>query len=177
MKPLRGENLKTALGKIYEGRESAWQLKTDAETYHYFTAANRPPRPQSGKGPFRFVVKRTPFDAPNEQLWDTFQGRYPTAAAAWTAQRKATVPGVLVWWWDLHHGKHPETCINDVFKAEVQLYKHHSSGEMGMSPAIMRYSLTQQLLRQDPELYRLAVTLRADGAMTNFTAAVPLPYD
>ena len=44
----------------------------------------------------------------------------------------------------------------------MELYKFHCV-ERGGPPSIMRHPLCQQLLRQDPELYRLAVTPRTDG--------------
>lgn len=153
----------TALEQIYEGRDNAWRLKTSTETYHYFRASNCPPRPQAEQGPFKFTAERNPYNTPWEQLWRKFRTRYPAAATAWTTQSTATIPGLLSWWWDVQLQKYPETCISEVYKAELQLYKHHSSRGGGTTPSIMRYSLSQQLLRQDPDLYRLAVTLRADG--------------
>ena len=163
MKPLQQKTLCTALEQIYAGKKNAWSLKTRSETYHYFTKENRLPCLNARKELFRFQAEYLPLITSITKLWTTFQVRYLTAAATWASTREATIPGVLTWWWDIHHGSYNEISIYDVFRAEWQLYKYYLTRVDEASPSTMKYSLTQQLLRQDPELYQIAVTLRADG--------------
>ena len=55
---------------------------------------------------------------------------------------------------------YPEKTIGKVFDEEIAMYRHHSrEGDL----PLIRHLLIQQLLQQDTILYKLAVTLRADG--------------
>ena len=163
MKPLQGEELMTALNQIYEGSDDPWGLKTEADTYDLFTAANRPQRPRKALGLRLHQAERFSYRAPSGLLWEAFQAQYPAALTAWSRDGAATLDGVLTWLWDTTDtAEYPKHSIIDVFEQETEMYRFHSR-EATASLPIKRHTLLQQLLQQDPELYRITVTLRGDG--------------
>lgn len=131
--------------------------------------AKKRQRPREALGPYFYPAKITPYTVPSEQLWKEFEKRFPAGAQTWEGLGATYVVDMLTWWWKDSVERSPgdprrvESTINELFKAEFDLYKFHTRKDEPQL-RIMRHSITQQLLRQDPAMYRLAVTLRADQA-------------
>jgi hypothetical protein len=84
----------------------------------------------------------------------------PDASSVFTAQDVVPLTGFYGWL----VGK--DQNMRDVFIEEARMYQHHlrqaTTTRDGIIPN-MYYSLSQQLIRQDPALYELHVNLRQDG--------------
>lgn len=79
-----------------------------------------------------------------------------------------TMKEVVSWWWTEKVGTgHQEHTIADVVREDFNMHHHHirlpdRKPETPLPTTL--YSLAQQLIRQDPLLYRIMVTLRPEHA-------------
>lgn len=98
-----------------------------------------------------------------DELEKDFRERFPDRVmAGWLEQGTVTLQGIFAWWWE---AKFDRTTIAEIAEQECSMYRHHmrqTGKDANTTIPIMLHSLIQQLVRQDPALYRLIVTLRPD---------------
>lgn len=159
-------DLNELLNKAWEKGKEPWKLKTDLETYRLFKPSHRPPRPIEALGPYEFFhAEKQQYKPKLDDLWKEFRRHVKeNVVAGWNEVKAATLEGMFSWWWE---DKFDGITIATVIEQESAMYRHHTrqkGGTADTSIPIMLYSLVQQLVRQDPSCYRLAVTLRPDHA-------------
>lgn len=151
-----------ALSVVRHEQKGPWELKAGSH-YELFRRARRPARPNEALSSHRFPAKIPQYSAPGGLLLGDLDTRYPAEMAGWRKYGDTILRGILSWWESERITGHPEATIADIAEAELQMYRHHAA-DPSSSLHHMRHSIVQQLIRQDPFLYRLAVTLRGGHA-------------
>jgi len=157
MKGLNYAALCHRLRLIYHARNHLGTIKTDPTTYSWFRKAHRPPVPSDSLGPYKFIHNSAPrFSYDREALLDRMLS--PNDQDVW--QREGSVvSNVFGWWWD--------SGISAMMEEEMRMYRHHQRLINGRPNygwlRTMVHGLCQQLMRQDPQYYRLYCALRPDS--------------
>jgi hypothetical protein len=156
LKKLKWEELEERLRYIHDNRLRIGTLKSDAETYRWFRRMNRPARPSDALGPYKFrhISPTGPYTFDQDlilaSIGDGIRG---------TWERDGTVNVDIFGWWF-------EGEVGGVTLREFDMYKHHLRRINGKENygwlRNMFYSLSQQLMRQDPLYYALYAALRPD---------------
>ena len=160
------EELTGNLETILDGSDDPWDLKTVPETYRLFKPSHRPPRSTEALGPYRFPPpEEPPYKPAADDLKKGFRRIFrERAIAGWEETKATTLRGGFSWLWE---GEFDIMTIANVAQQESAMYRHHmrlAGREAKIAVPILLYSLVQQLVRQDPAIYRLTVTLRPDHA-------------
>ena len=160
LRELKKRELASVLQIIHTGRDDPWKLKTHASTYKYFLPDQRPKRVYEQKEAFRFPDQNEPYSIPSGALRRELGTKYPMRE--WENNDAVTMRHVLSWW-QTQEGPlgYTEKTIRDVWEEEMAMYSYHAKNTVELQEA-MRFSLVSQLLRQDPEVWRIAVALQDD---------------
>ncbi|RDL34485.1 uncharacterized protein BP5553_07613 [Venustampulla echinocandica] len=157
-KRLGDADLAVRLRTLYEKRLEIGKLKTEEETFQWFRVANRPARPSDGLGPYKFMHNRAPggFQFDQEEIlsaWDA------TILLRWQAEG-SVIHDLFGWWFTSPLGSE----IYDEFNMYLH-YLREINGRKNIGwLRNMFFSVTQQLMRQDPAYYMLYAALRPDRA-------------
>jgi hypothetical protein len=155
-------------------RSTVGNLKAASATYWWFAQAVRGLHPEEIRGVFKYDVARAAdpiaFRPHHEHILQQMQGAYGVAIAQeYEAVGTVNVP-IFGWWFEEHDTLTLDGVrysIAELAKLEMSMYEWHFRKESGNSGSLgwlrnMYHSGIQQLLRQDPEYYRLYVALRPD---------------
>ncbi|RDW72128.1 hypothetical protein BP5796_08162 [Coleophoma crateriformis] len=161
---LNEQALRARLQTIYDRRLDIGRLKTEVPTFEWFRRANRNAHPTDGLGVYRFVHSTVPeFEYVPKLVLQHVQmilGLPANTDVLKQFQEDGTITApVFKWLYD-----YPE--LEEMIDLEFLMYRYHlretpSRKHWGWCRN-MYFSITQQLIRQDPVYYMLYVGLRPD---------------
>lgn len=165
---------------FWEHRLDLEAFRTGEETHQWFRLADRPPVPSDARGVYAYDTVVQPTvprldDSDAKRIVDEIAGK----AGTWETwqQDGNLVIDMFTWLWhgiDVDGGH--ESGVGDLIDTELMMYEHHQGKLNGHGNRgwlrVMFFSLTQQIIRQDVDYWRLYVGLRPDRAYT----LVSYPY-
>jgi len=156
-----------------ESRNDIGGLMT-GDTYHWWSLAVRPPHPAEIRGVFKYDVADDPAKDTDWQpavgaIFDDLKARYNMDVKATYEETGNVHVPAFAWWFETVVGYFEDkpVTIADLAYKEFDMYLWHFRSESGNAGSLgwlrnCYYSGIQQLMRQDPEYYRLYVALRPD---------------
>jgi hypothetical protein len=144
-------------------------VKTWLDTYAWFALTVRPKHPAEIRGVYKYDPLHA--DVPSRfkpavlSILKDFEERYGgEIGPKWEAEGSVTAP-IFDWWF--RHQWPDQPVIWDMVREEFEMYNWHYRKDHGHSGSLgwlraMYHSGAQQLMRMDPEYYRLYVALRPD---------------
>ena len=137
-------------------------MKTDDLTYKLFRRSERPIRPRkANRAPWNLLHPDT-WRVDADKLIEGLEEEFPGATKRWKKGGVAVFPGMFDWLWAPPQNNPIGSMIIEMAKTELEMVQFHSKNCHILLQQHLQHSLLQQLVRQDPMLYRLAVTLRND---------------
>jgi hypothetical protein len=145
-------------------------LKTADETFHWFARTVRPLHPSEIRGVYKYdFIKPPEFQPSVEHIIADINARYSIDLLdSWDETGNAQL-AIFGWWFTETVGtfEGKTVTIGDLALTEFDVYMWHFRRESGNSGSLgwlrnAYYMGIQQMMRSDPEYYRLYVALRPD---------------
>ena len=166
-------DLANRIQQIGRSTDDGWGLMTGDGTYKWFDAASRPTHPTELRGVYKYdPLPIAQFALDRKQLAEQFELRYEVDVyATFLDQATINLP-LFSWWWSQDYAFHMDGevyTIGELVGIEFNTYNwhfRHEDAAVGQRGWLrnMYHGISQQLMRMDPEYYRLTVLLRPDNA-------------
>ncbi|KAI9889933.1 MAG: hypothetical protein M1814_004656 [Vezdaea aestivalis] len=164
---LRYNELVKILEMINQGWNSLAAIKTDPKTYILFCKSHRPSQLADDHGVYRFPSLPSEKFSFNQDCGLSNVGIGYDAIDQWDKEGSIHLKSLFSWWWsekiDTPAGK---WCLGDLLDTEFEMYDYHledvgrAHNKGWLRNAV--YSITQQIIRQDPVYYATYCALRPD---------------
>lgn len=171
---VRHAELCERMATIGSTKDKALALMRDSATYKWFHAQSRPRHAIELRGMYKYdpVCHRgePPFEPSVDAIIEQFRQRYNVDIRSVFEHDSTIILPLFKWWWSTDYPvfvEGAEYTIAQLVDEEFDLYHWHQRYNAGPTGCLgwvrnMYHANCQQLMRMDPEYYRLYVALRAD---------------